>query len=255
MQDLSTLLATFLIRLKDGLLPRFFIEPLHHWCVIHSFTREEEARTEEQMRTTAARRYRLRYDDKLTIISLEEWDKDLKDAPLNWLNTEAKALHDETEDKEILVAAALLKFMPAANLSLLDYLMTFFNKLISANYNDIMDADIVRMFAFPIIHSDSATLAKIVFLWLLKRWSRLAELIFFRPPEPQQPFAEFYSREAPTFTGSSEEQAANMEESICKRSKSNPQQHHFIALIRKCQVENKARSTSKSCPENFRPRR
>ncbi|KAF7982555.1 hypothetical protein HWV62_27534 [Athelia sp. TMB] len=144
-QDLSTLLATFIIRLKDGLLPRFFIEPLHHWCVIHSFEREEEARTEEQMRTTAARRYRLRYDDKLTIISLEEWDKDLKNAPLNWLNTEAKALHDEMEDKEILVAAALLRFMPAANLSLLDYLMTFFHKLISANYNNITDADIVRI--------------------------------------------------------------------------------------------------------------
>lgn len=84
------------------------------------------------------------------------------------------------EMSQVAAASILLKFLPAANLSLLVYLFGFFNQLPLCPENGLQPDDITRIFAHPIIGGDSKQDAMKLMLWLLERWPKISEVMYAR---------------------------------------------------------------------------
>lgn len=180
MQDVVALLGNFIENMKDPLVPVGLVDALFHWCVEPTCRREHAARIAHELNDTAERRSKLKNKDKFIIIPKEEWTVNLTDKPVIW-DQDARALHDDWEEKQFPVAVSLLKFIPAAHLSLLAFLMDFFVKIVATIHNHMQAIQVARMFGYAIVGGPSKPVAQVIFLWLLDRWPRLADFVFLSP--------------------------------------------------------------------------
>lgn len=173
--DVAAILVNFLVSVKDPVISSIFLDPLWYWCVKASVKRENAARdiqetNEEKERTTI-----LRDPVSKQIIPREEFYYVKK--PVAWTQEEQDA-NKVREDKQISTAILLLKLLPAANLSLLTYLLDFFTRMCRSSRNKVEHRNIVRIFGHNFVGGKSKLNAWKIMEWILERWPRLRAGLF-----------------------------------------------------------------------------
>lgn len=224
-RDVAGLLVEYIVNMKDHLLPLSVNEALFEFAVEPTCRREAVARA-EYTRDHLARRPKYTKETMPDPGKLPaSWNKHLIKGPVIWIDDDAKTKNDEMENKyQIPVAAALLRFIPSSHMSLLDYLMTFFMKTIATPGNKMEAKDIARMFGYRIVGGLSKRISRVTLLWLLKRWTRIADLIFNKAPEALKHGYKRYYPAAP-MSAPIEEQLASIKKIIdqltsCRKGKS-----------------------------------
>jgi hypothetical protein len=173
--DVAATLVNFLVNVKDPVISAIFLDPLWYWCVRPSVKRENAARDKQETAEEKERTTILRDPESKEIIPREEFYYVRK--PVQWTPQEEEA-NEELEQKQISAAIVLLKLLPAANLSLLTYLIDFFTRICRSSRNKVDHRNIVRIFGHNFVGGKSKPNAWRIMLWILERWPRLCEGLF-----------------------------------------------------------------------------
>jgi len=111
--------------------------------------------------------------------------------PVNWTKEQVEE-HGVAEGKQITAAVILLKLLPAANLSLLVYLVDSFARIISSRRSLV---DIVRIFADSVVGGKSKADAWGIMHWILDQWPRLLDGLYAERKAPiKRPAMSRHSR-------------------------------------------------------------
>jgi hypothetical protein len=182
----------FVVKIKDPLLVPILLDPLWYWCVKPSVKRDNAARDIQETAEEEAREKILKDEKMRDIVPREDFYYVRK--PVIRTLEEEKA-NETAEGKQVDAAVILLKLLPAANLSLLVYLLDFFSRIIWSRRNLVEQQDIVRIFAHSIIGGKSKPDAWRIMHWILDRWPRLLDGLFAESRGPtKQPVGSASSR-------------------------------------------------------------
>lgn len=163
------------MKIKDPLIVPILLDPLWYWSVKPSVKRDNAARDIQETAEEVAREKVLQDEKMKDVVPREDFYYVRK--PVNWTKEQEKD-HEVVEGKQIAAAVILLKLLPAANLSLLVYLIDFFARIISSRRNLVKQQDIVRIFAHSIVGGKSKADAWRIMHWILDRWPQLLDGIY-----------------------------------------------------------------------------
>lgn len=170
--DVCALLRTYIDRLPEAILTSTVYDGFWMWCVVPSIQRQKN-RTEGWDRAESFCAF-------ITAIGVYD--------PNDF----------DIETPQVDVARILLQMLPAANLSLFAYLCAFFTQIPLSPQNQLEFEDIARFFAVPLLGKDRKNGAKkeearIMLVWILRRWSRISMGLFEPPDDSMLDMDEFAS--------------------------------------------------------------
>lgn len=173
--NVSAIFVDFIVKIKDPLIAPILFDPLWYWCVKPSVKRENVARDIQESAEEEARETILRDERMKDVVPREDFYYVRK--PVVWTAEEEKQ-NEKAEGQQIDAAVILLKLLPAANLSLLVYLLDFFIRIVSSRRNLVEQQDVVRIFAHSIFGGKSKPDTWRIMHWVLDRWPRLLDGLF-----------------------------------------------------------------------------
>lgn len=175
LHNVAALFVEFVVKIKDPLIVPILLDPLWYWSVKPSVKRDNAARDIQETKEEEARDKVLKDERMRDIVPREDFYYVRK--PVNWTKEQIQE-HEGAEGKQIAAAVILLKLLPAANLSLLVYLLDSFARIISSRRNFVEQQDIVRIFAHSVVGGKSKADAWRVMHWILDRWPRLLDGLY-----------------------------------------------------------------------------
>ncbi|KAI0919359.1 hypothetical protein AcV7_006118 [Taiwanofungus camphoratus] len=176
MPDVCALLSSYLNALPAPLLDRTFHNAMWSWCVRPSVTRDEEKRVKDLTSELD--------DDGCPNPPSRIWrrrshsEPRVRSPPLPEVSKTPEELRKEEIERErpqITIAQHLLQLLPPENYSLLMYLCAFFTQIPLCPENGIQFEDIARIFGHSLLGGPSKNAARVLTVWLLNRWGRIAE--------------------------------------------------------------------------------
>jgi hypothetical protein len=157
--DVCALLATYLTRLPGPLFPPPLFHALWAWCIKPTVRRELAQREADAHEDEDGRRPGSASGARAGSGS-------------GGATTDAGTC--AAEERQVQIAVLLFRLVPAARLSLLVYLLTFFSQVPLSPENGVGVEDLARLFGHRVLGGSCGLAAKSGTGWLLTRWPRIA---------------------------------------------------------------------------------
>lgn len=155
--DVCALLRLYLEALRYSPLNSAVFDAFQSWCILSTFDSQRITTTDPK---SSAPSVQLVYDLQAT---------------------------DKEEDLWVEIAATLFKLLPAANGSLLSYMMCFCCKVIHYSPQNLMKVEeVCRMFGGTLLAPNRLSSdpdANSMMAWILRRWPRIYQKLFGQPFE------------------------------------------------------------------------
>jgi hypothetical protein len=171
--DICALLTTYIMKLPSPLLPSSLFPAFWAWCIKPTVKRETAQREKDEHEDD---QYQYRHHSRRPKLDPRAaWHKARLDGlrKLQLIDSDPSTLAQETLQIEI--AVLLLRLLPAANFSLLVYLLAFFSQVPLSPENGVSFDDLSRLFGHKLLGGSCAVAAKSGMEWLLTRWPRIAD--------------------------------------------------------------------------------